>query len=125
VLDVTVSRDDSPSPKLLLSATVSDPTKVDTLAMTIDQLQTIQPGEIWNCPDESVGQPMVTFTFRAAAGTPALATATVPDSATAPATACNLMTLTIHGRTRTPLVGGAAVVRETQALLGTSLTRPG
>jgi hypothetical protein len=107
-----------------LSITVSDLAKVDKVATMINDLQNVQPNEIWHCPRVPSSRSLDTFTFRATAGGPVLARARVPASATAPATSCAAMSLVVRGHAQTPLLDGAAVVRAAQKLLDVTLTRP-
>jgi hypothetical protein len=88
----------------------------------IDGLQTVQTKAI-NCPSCPADAPVVTFTFRAAPGGPALANTSEPASATEPTTPCDPMTIPIEGRRWTPLLGGASVVQAAQRILRIKLTR--
>jgi hypothetical protein len=103
-------------------AIVVNRAKVWRIASWINALQITQPG-VWNCPAEVVGAPLVTFTFRRDLTGPAVAQATELASATEPTTPCDPMTLSIDGRRWTPLLGGAAVVRAAQRLIGVRLVR--
>lgn len=117
MLDVSVARPDArPS----LSLTVTDRVTVTKIAMAIDRLSTVQPIAI-ACPDIQFDAPAVTFTFRASAHGPALAQASEPASASGPLAPCEPMRFTISGRALTPLLGGATVVEQAQALLGVTL----
>jgi hypothetical protein len=95
---------------------------VARVAAWINRLATAQPGA-WSCPSWPADAPVVTFTFRRALGEAAVARASQLASATEPTTPCDPMTLTITGRRWTPLLGGAAVVRAAQRLLGVRLAR--
>jgi hypothetical protein len=95
---------------------------VARVAAWINGLATVQPGA-WSCPSGSGDAPVVTFTFRRALGEAAVVRASQLASATEPTTPCDPMTLTITGRRWTPLLGGAAVVRAAQRLLGVRLAR--
>ena len=119
VLDVTVG---PPHGQPSTRAGVVNRAKVARVASWINGLPTAQPGA-WSCPSWSVDAPVVTFTFRRALGGPAVAQATELAAATEPTTPCDAMTLTIAGRRWTPLLGGAAVVRDAQRLLGVRLVR--
>jgi hypothetical protein len=121
VLDVTVAPLTAAG-KPSLSITVSDLAKVDKLATIMNDLQSVQPNEVWHCPGLPLSKSLATFTFRANAGGPVLARANVPASATAPATSCDAMTLVVRHHNQTPLLDGAAVVRAAQKLLGVTLT---
>lgn len=120
VLDVTVGRRSNPPS---LSMTVADTAKVSKIAAMINGLATVQPGAI-SCPAFPGDGPFVTFNFRATQGGPLLAQATEPGWAREPTTACDPMALTILGHAWTPLLGGASVVRRSQALLGVTLQTP-
>jgi hypothetical protein len=120
VLDVAVDRRSMPPS---LSMTVTDTAKVSKIAAMINRLPTVQPGAV-SCPAFPGDGPFVTFDFRAAEGGPLLAEASEPGWAREPTTACDPMALTIGGHKWTPLLGGASVVRRSQALLGVSLQTP-
>jgi hypothetical protein len=120
VLTVTVGRR---SYRPSLSMTVTDTAKVSKIAAMIDRLATLQPGAIL-CPAFPGNGPFVTFSFTATQGGPLLAQATEPGWAREPTTACDPMALTILGHAWTPLLGGASVVRRSQALLGVTLQTP-
>ena len=117
VLDVSVARPGArPSPSL----TVTDRAKVRKIARAIDRLPTVQPLAI-ACPDIEFDAPTVTFTFRASARGPALARASEPTSASGPLAPCEPMRFTLEGQALAPLLGGATVVEQAQALLGVTL----
>lgn len=120
VLDVAVRRRGMPPS---LAMTVTDTAKVSNIAAMINRLPTVQPGAI-SCPAFPGDGPFVTFAFRATQGGPLLAQATEPGWAREPTTACDPMALTILGHAWTPLLGGASVVRRSQALLGVTLQTP-
>jgi hypothetical protein len=120
VLDVAVGRRSVPPS---LSMTVTDTAKVSDVAAMINRLPTVQPGAI-SCPAFPGDGPFVTFDFRSTDGGPLLAQAIEPAWAREPTTACDPMALTILGHAWTPLLGGASVVRRSQALLGVTLQRP-
>ncbi len=119
VLDVSVGR---PHTRPSVALTVTDPTKVKKLAKAIDALQTAQPIAI-ACPNVPVDAPAVTFTFRATLRGPALAQASESASASGPIAPCETMSFSRAGRALTPLLGGATVVEQAQALLGVTLRR--
>jgi hypothetical protein len=119
VLDVTVGR---PGAEPSTSIVVADRRTMDRIVTMIDGLEIVQPEAI-NCPAEPAAPPEVTFTFTATSGGPMLARASEPAGAVEPTTPCDPMALTIGGRSEIPLLGGAAVVREAQRLLGVKLTR--
>ena len=119
VLDVTVARPGAPA---LVRRTVTDRRRVRRIAGLIDRLQTVQPEAI-NRPSFPTNVPVVTFTFRAATGSPVLADASEPAYAIEPTTPCDSMTMTIQGRRWTPLLGGASVVHTAQELLRAKLQR--
>ena len=103
-----------------LRAHVIDLAQIRRLAGMIDRLQTVQRGA-WSCPSMQADTPIVTFTFRARLGGPALAAASEPAFATHPTTPCDPMTFSIRGHARKPLLGGAAVVRAAGRMLGLRL----
>lgn len=123
VLDVTVTPMTPQTAKPTLSITVTDVANVAKVAAMIDRLPTVQPNVSWHCPGLPASESSDTFTFRATTLGRALARASVPASATAPATSCDAMSLTVRGHRETPLLAGAAVVRDAQTLLGVRLTR--
>jgi hypothetical protein len=92
------------------------------IAAAINGLEITQPGA-WSCPSWSPEAPVVTFIFRHDLGGPVVARASELAAATEPTTPCDPMTLTIDGRRWHPLLGGAAVVRTAQRLLGLRLVR--
>jgi len=108
----------------LVKRTVTDPRRVHRIAAMIDSLQTVQPEAI-NCPSYPADAPVVTFTFRAAPGGPALANASEPAYATEPTTPCDPMTIAVEGRRWTPLLGGASVVHAAEQMLRIKLERSG
>jgi len=105
-----------------LSLTVTNRVKVEKIAKAIDALATAQPIAI-ACPNMPVDAPTVTFTFRASRRGPALARAGESASASGPIAPCEPMSFSLAGRALTPLLGGAAVVEQAQALLGVTLRR--
>jgi hypothetical protein len=106
-----------------LRVSVVDLAQIRKVATMIDQLEIVQP-EAWSCPAHAVGGPVVTFTFRARLGGPALAVASESASATEPTPPCYPMTFSIRGHSRKPLLGGAAVVRAAGRMLGVRLHVP-
>jgi hypothetical protein len=87
----------------------------------IDRLPIVQPGT-WSCPDRLADTPVVTFTFRAKEGGPALARADESADVTEPTTPCDPLSLSIRGHRQTPLLGGAVFLRSSQRLLGVTLS---
>jgi hypothetical protein len=67
--------------------------------------------------------PVVTSSFRAAPGGRVLARATQIIAPGAPHGSCEPMTLTTKGHPQIPLLGGAALVRAVQRVLGVRLPR--
>jgi len=117
-LDVTVGVPGAPP---AVSVQTSDPRTVGRIRDLIDRLQIVQPGET-SCPALTAGEPLVTFSFREGPGGPVVAAATELAQAREPTTACDPLDLQVRGRWEDPLLGGAAVVRDAQRLLGVSLT---
>jgi hypothetical protein len=117
-LEVTVRRPPGPPTS---DVSVTSPAKIRRIAALINGLNTAQPGAI-DCTGEA-DDPVVTFTFRSADGGRALARARQVVGQDMRVAACEPMTLTIKGRTQTPLLGGGRVVRAAHRLLGISLTR--
>jgi hypothetical protein len=99
----------------ILTRTVTSPAKVRRIISLIDAMQVLQPG-FYGCPALPVGAPVVTFDFRAAAGTPVLATASLTDY-DFPSGPCNAVSFNIGGRPQKPLVGGN-FLSQVQRLLG-------
>jgi hypothetical protein len=106
-----------------LSINVVAPGKIRALAAMVDALGIVQPG-FYACPESPVDAPVVTFTFRASDGGTVLATASQSAWAREPTTSCDPMSFSIRGRSQTPLLGGAAVVRKAGRLLGIRLQSP-
>jgi hypothetical protein len=119
VLDVSVG---PPGVAPSTRAIVVNRARVWRIAADINGLEITQTG-VWNCPSWSPDAPVVTFMFRRALDGPVVARASELAAATEPTTPCDPMTLTIAGRRWHPLLGGAAVVRTAQRLLGVRLTR--
>ncbi len=120
LVEVTRARTGQPP---TVSIAVTDPVKVRKIVSLIDGLPITQPG-LWSCPAFPADGPYVTFTFRASASGPALAQASQAAWASEPTTPCDPMSFSIRGHPETPLLGGAAVVRETGQLLGVQLATP-
>jgi hypothetical protein len=119
VLEVSVGPPGSaPSTRVI----VVNRARVWRIASDINALEITQPG-VWNCPSWSPDAPVVTFTFRHDLDGAVVARASELAAATEPTTPCDPMTLTIEGRRWHPLLGGAAVVRTAQRLLGVRLAR--
>jgi hypothetical protein len=118
VLEVTVGRPNRP---LTTDVSVTSATKVRRIASLINGLETVQPG-VFDCTGKA-DDPVVTFAFRAAPGGRVLARATQIIAPGAPHGSCEPMTLTIKGRPQIPLLGGAALVRAAQRVLGVRLPR--
>jgi hypothetical protein len=119
VLEVSVG---APGSAPSTRAIVVSRARVWQIAADINGLEITQAG-VWSCPSWSPDAPVVTFTFRRAPDGPVVARATELAAATEPTTPCDPMTLTIEGRRWHPLLGGAAVVRTAQRLLGVRLAR--
>lgn len=118
VLDVTVA---SPGAAPLLARTFTGRRRVAGVARLLDRQPILQPGNGYNCPAISTAQPVVTFAFRARPGGAVVARATVDAVASGPSTPCDAIALTIRGRREPALLGGPAVVRGAQRLLGVRL----
>jgi hypothetical protein len=99
-----------------ISLKVTDPqlTKIRTL---IDALPTVQPGTV-HCPIQVPGLPQVSFVFRDHEGGQALAVASEPADVVAPTTACDPLSFSVGGQARTPLLGGAPLLREVSRIIG-------
>jgi hypothetical protein len=118
-VDVSSALLDGPT-TVSLSVTVAS--KVRSLARLLNALPVVQPA-VYSCPALlTQGARVITLRFRSAAGGPLLAQATYVayrhlayDSGP-----CNAIELTIAGRRRTPLVGGA-FLRRIERLLGVAL----
>jgi hypothetical protein len=106
-----------------LDVKVVSPHEIRALVAMVDALGIIQPGA-YSCPSMSGAQPVVTFTFRASDGGTVLARASEPASAREPTTSCDPMTFSIRGHSKTPLLGGAAIVAKAGRLLGVHLQTP-
>lgn len=120
MLDVTVA---SPGAAPLVARTFTGRRRVAGVAGLLDRQPILQPGNGYSCPAISAAQPVVTFVFRARRGAAVLARATVDAVASGPSTPCDAITLTIGGRREPALLGGPAVVRGAQRLLGVRLAR--
>jgi len=103
-----------------VDVTVTRPALVARITTVVNSLPTAQPG-VLACPALLPGSPVVTLTFRRNGSTIARASqiADVPS----PTTSCDAMTLTIGGRTQTPLLGGIGLLRLLGALLHVTLTK--
>jgi hypothetical protein len=126
VLDIRLYPDSRPA-HTLLSLTVTTARRLKLIASAIDGLPTVQvvgscPAAI-TLPHQHLQSTSVSFTFRGAPDSRALAAATVTASATAFPTWCNPMTMTVLGRSQPALLGGAAVIRDASKLLRVRLSR--
>ena len=104
-----------PSGTPILSRSVTDRAKVRRIISLLDQMQIVQPGT-YSCPLLPEGQPVVTFDFRAAAGQPVLAQASVTDYGFESGP-CNAVSFSIRGHRQKPLLGGS-FLSQIQRLLG-------
>jgi hypothetical protein len=100
---------------------ITSAARVNQIASLLDRLATVQPGAVYHCPAQVPGLAMVTFTFRAHRGGPALAQASEDADDVVPTTACDPLRVTIAGRAQTPLLGGATLLREISRMLGRRL----
>jgi hypothetical protein len=117
VLEVAVTRPKKrPSPPIV----VTDRATIAKVATLIDALGTVQPAAI-SCPEIPAEGSFVIFTFSATQSGPVLAQASESARANGIIPECEPMRLTILGHPQTSLLGGASVVRKTEALLGISL----
>ncbi len=119
-LDVTRA---APGQLPSLSVSFTDLRKIRVIVSIIDRLPIVQPSAI-ACPAVLAGAPVVTFTFRARTGRPALARASELAYASDPATACGPMSFSIRGRLQTPLLAGGPVLVRAQRVLGLKLAIP-
>ena len=122
VLDIRIYPDAHPA-TTTLSLHVTATQRVAEIASMIDGLPTDQA--FIDCPasPSTVQCASISFTFRATATGPPLATADVTASATQPPTGCDPMTMTVHGRPQPDLLGGPAVVAGAGKVLGVNLSR--
>ena len=99
----------------ILTRSVTGPAKVRRIISLLDQMQIVQPGA-YSCPLLQPGQPVVTFDFRATAGGPVLAEASLTDYGfdSGP---CDAVSFSIHGHPQKPLIGGN-FLGQVQRLLG-------
>jgi hypothetical protein len=118
-LQVTVRR---PHHAPISDVSITDVAKIRRIASLINALDTLQPG-VFDCTGEA-DDPVLTFTFRSSPGGPVLARARQLINPGETGTPCDPMTLSIRARTRSPLVGGAEVLRAAQRLLGIRVPRP-
>jgi hypothetical protein len=88
----------------ILSRTVTGPARVRRIVAWIDRMQIVQPGS-YSCPALLTGQPVVTFDFRAAAGGPMLAQASLTDYGFESGP-CDPVSFSIRGHSQKPLIGG-------------------
>ncbi len=102
VVEVTSARPNTPA---IVSRTVTAPTKVRRFVTLLDQMPTVQPGFAYSCPAFPGTHPVVTFDFRAAAGKPTLAQASLTDYGY-PSDPCNPVSFSIRGHRQKPLIGG-------------------
>jgi hypothetical protein len=96
-----------------LSITVTDTANVSKIAAMIDHLATRQSVATMCRAGEGEG-PLVIFNFRARQGGPVLAQASKEAGPEGP---CEPMHLWIYKRKQTPLVGGYAIIQESEKLL--------
>lgn len=112
-LEVSVTRPHRPPTS---DVSVTSLAKIRRIARLIDGLRAQRRGA-YDCTGKA-DDPVVTFTFRLAPGGRVLARARQIMEPGAPRGSCEPMTLTVNGHPRTPLLGGTAVVRAAQRLLG-------
>ena len=117
-LEVVVTRPHRPP---LSNVTVTNPARIRRFASLIDGLTAVGPSAL-DCAGRA-DDPVVTFTFRTAPGGRVLARATQIVEPGGGRGSCEPMTLTVDGRPRMPLRGGAKVVRAAQRLLGLRVAR--
>jgi hypothetical protein len=98
---------------------VTDP-QLSRIRRLIDALPTVQPGTV-DCPVAVTGLPVVTFVFRAAEGGRPLAVARETADVVSPTTACDPLSFSVRGRARTPLLGGARLLRQVSRIVGRRL----
>jgi hypothetical protein len=107
--------------KRVASITVTKRSIVRRLAAAIDGLETTQPGTIV-CPGYVAvdNPPKITFTFRASATGPSLATARESFFPRSPAaTPCDPIAFTVNGKTQQPLLDPTGTtIRTATKLLG-------
>ena len=106
------------------SQQITDPAKVARIVRWFDALNIVQPG-IGPVHCALLLASKVTFTFRSATGE-MVAKAIAPS---VPASGCNPIEFTIHGRRQTPLIdstpgGGRAFIERVQRLLGVRFAQP-
>jgi hypothetical protein len=102
------------APGISLKVTNPQLAKIRTL---IDALPTVQPGVV-HCPIQVPGLPQVSFVFRDHEDGQALAVASEPADVVAPTTACDPLSFSVGGQARTPLLGGAPLLREVSRIIG-------
>lgn len=100
-IDVTSAR---PGQAPIVSQSVTSRGRVRRIIDWLDTMQILQPG-VYGCPGLQAGQPVVTFTFRAGPGQPALAQASLTDYGFASGP-CNPISFSIGGHRQKPLIGG-------------------
>jgi hypothetical protein len=111
-IEVTSARRGTPP---ILSRNVTNPAKVHRIISLIDEMPVLQPG-FYGCPELPAGQPVVTFDFRAAAGQPVLAQASLTGYRFGSGP-CNPVSFSIRGHRQKPLIGGN-FLSNVQRLLG-------
>ena len=111
-VEVRSARPGTPS---ILSWNVTNPGKVRRIISLIDEMPIVQPG-FYGCPVSPAGQPIVTFDFRAAAGRPVLAQASLTDDSFGSGP-CNPVSFSIRSHGQKPLIGGN-FLGQVQRLLG-------
>ncbi len=103
-----------------LTRTVTSAREIAKITAMINGLMTVQPVAI-SCPAFPSDGPYVTFTFLRTAAGPPIAQTSESIWFTDQDGDCEAMNITIAGRARTALLGGASVVRRTGALLHVKL----
>jgi hypothetical protein len=99
-----------------IALTVTDP-QLTAIRKLINALATVQPGTV-HCPPAVPGLARVAFVFRTHAGGQVLAAAGEDADVVAPTTACDPLEFSVGGRARTPLLGGAPLLREVSRIVG-------
>jgi hypothetical protein len=101
---------------------VTDP-QLTAIRKLIDGLPAAQPG-VTSCPQQITGLPRVTFIFRTHEGGKVLAVASEDADVVEPTSACDPLQFSIGGRPRTPLLHGAALLRQVSAIVHHRLWLP-
>jgi len=126
VLEITMTRarfGPSPPPKLESPLVVTRRSDVRRIAAIVDGLPFVASlrGVAISCP-AILPAPIVTFTFRAAPTSPALATVSEAANTPAQAEPCFTTALTIRGHREPGLLAGGKLLRQAGAILGVKLT---